>query len=59
MQIDKNRSEKMKHMISGTTWKDIKQREIKILKQEQKIKEAVFSRIYYRHTGKNVLITSL
>ena len=56
-QVAKKILEKKKYRISDTTWKDIKQRELKILEQEQKIQEAVFSMIYYRHTGKKVLIT--
>ena len=58
-QVDKSKSEEQKHVISNTTWKEIKKRELNILEQERKIKEAVFSRIYQRHTGEMVLITSL
>ena len=57
-QVDKSRQEKYKHVISSRTWKEIKQRELKILEQERKIQEVVFSRIYYRHTDEMVLITS-
>ena len=56
--FDKDRLEKQKHIISDTAWKDIKQRELKILEQERKIQEVVFSRIYQRHTKEKVLITS-
>ena len=58
-QVDKSKSEEQKHVISGTIWEEIKQRELNILEQERKIQEVVFSRIYQRDTGEMVLITSL
>ena len=58
-QVFKRKSEEQKHVISDTTWKEIKQRELNILEQEHKIQEVVFSRIYQRHIGEKVLITSL
>ena len=58
-QVDKSRLDKQKHVISDSVWKEIKQKEQSILKQELKIREAVFSRIYQRHTGQIVLNISL
>ena len=58
-QVDKSKSEEQKHVISDTIWEEIKQMEMNILEQECKIQEAVFSRIYQRHTGEMVLINSL
>ena len=58
-QVYKSKSEKHKHVITDTTLKEIKQRELNILEQEHKIQEDVFSRIYQSHTGEKVLNTSL
>ena len=55
-QVDKSRPKKLKHVISDTTWKEIKQRELNILEQERMIQEVVFSRIYQKHHGQKVLI---
>ena len=43
-------------MISSTTWKEIKQRELNMLKQECKIEEVVFSKVYQKHIDRNVLL---
>ena len=58
VQVSQSKSKEQKHVISDTTWKEIKQSELNILEQEHNIQEAVFSRIYQRHTGKKVFVTS-
>ena len=50
--------EEQKHGITENVTEVIRKREQNLLEQEQKIHETVFCRIYEKHIGKEVWITS-
>ena len=50
-QADEDTLEEQKHEITDNASEVISQNELNLIEHERKIQEAVFSRIYERHTG--------